>query len=45
MLKKLNRKDVLRKEVKMSKIDWIRAVISGIFRALFTKTKISRTAI
>ena len=45
MLKKLNRKDVLRKEVKLSKIDWIRAVISGIFRALFTKTKISRTAI
>lgn len=45
MLKKLNKKDVLQKNVKLSKIDWMRAVISGVFRALFTKTKISRTAI
>ena len=45
MLKKLNKKDVLQKNVKLSKIDWIRAVIGGVFRALFTKTKISRTAI
>ncbi len=45
MLKKLNKKDVLQKNVKLSKIDWMRAVIGGVFRALFTKTKISRTAI
>lgn len=45
MLKKLNKKDVLQKNVKLSKIDWMRAVIGGVFCALFTKTKISRTAI
>jgi squalene synthase HpnC len=45
MLKKLNKKDVLQKNVRLSKIDWMRAVIGGVFRALFTKTKISRTAI
>lgn len=39
MIKKILKGDVLAKRIKLSKWDWLRAVIAGTFKALTTKTK------
>ncbi len=39
MVKKLEKGDVLAKEIKFSKFDWIAAAVRGIAKGLFTKTK------
>ena len=39
MVKKLEKGDVLAKEIKFSKFDWIVAVVFGIFQGLFTRSK------
>ena len=39
MLKKLEKEDVLAKDVKLSKTDWLKAVVCGIAKGLFTKPK------
>ncbi len=39
MVKKLLKKDILAKEIKLSKIDWLVAIFSGIFKGLTTKKK------
>ena len=39
MIHKLLNKDILSQEVKLSKTDWIRAIITGIYKGLTTKTK------
>lgn len=39
MIKKILKGDVLAQQIKLSKWDWFRAVIAGIFKAATTKTK------
>lgn len=39
MVKRIERFDVLKQEVKLSKIDWMRAFISGMVKGFFTKPK------
>lgn len=39
MVKKILRGDVLAKEIKLSKFDWLRAIVGGICTALFTTKK------
>lgn len=39
MVKRIERFDVLKQEVKLSKIDWMQAFISGIVKGFFTKPK------
>lgn len=39
MVKRLYKDDVLAKNIKFSKLDWILATINGIRKAIFTKTK------
>lgn len=45
MLKKFSKSDILQKNIKLSKIDWIRAIIAGIFKGLFTRAKVTGTII
>lgn len=44
MIKRLYNRDILQKNIKLSKIDWIRAIFAGLFNGIFTRTKITRTA-
>lgn len=39
MLKKIEKGDLLSRELKLSRWDWIRGAVGGIFRGLFTKTR------
>ncbi len=39
MVKKILKGDVLAKNIKLSKWDWLRAVVSGVFTAMTTKTR------
>lgn len=39
MIKKILKGDVLARQIKLSKWDWFRATLAGIFKALITKTK------
>lgn len=39
MIKKILKGDVLAQQIKLSKWDWFRAIIAGIFKAATTKTK------
>ena len=45
MLQKLKKADILQRQVKLSKFDWLKAASSGVFRALFTKVRISGTSL
>ena len=39
MVKKILRGDVLAKNIKLSKLDWLKAFVIGLFKAITTKTK------
>lgn len=39
MLKKIEKGDVLSRELKLSHWDWFRGAVGGVFRGLFTKTR------